>query len=109
MYKTVARRIVKALRSGEYKQATEVLFDEATGGYCCLGVAVCVVSGIEGDDIRQYAVDNDLTKILDEDFKKKVGGFPDTEQQELATQNDGGKTFAEIADLIEKWYIKDGD
>jgi len=36
MKKNVAKKWVKALRSGKYKQSREML--KNSGGYCCLGV-----------------------------------------------------------------------
>jgi len=80
---------VEALRSGEYKQTTEVF--QRDGGFCCLGV-LCDVAG--------------KPALLDDE-----GGnwaFVDTEaglasvSWRLATMNDEGASFAEIADYIEQ-------
>lgn len=48
MPKATLRKWLKALRSGEYKQAGGALFDEEKVGYCCLGVLQhCLDGGVE--------------------------------------------------------------
>jgi hypothetical protein len=88
-----------ALRSGKFRQAQGRLKDD--GGYCCIGV-ICVVAG--------YHIDEDLDRIERPDGTRG----PDTPYSalddfqldgpargELVRMNDGGKSFAEIADYIE--------
>lgn len=41
-----AEKWVAALRSGEYKQGTNYLFNESKDSYCCLGVA-CVINNVD--------------------------------------------------------------
>jgi hypothetical protein len=50
--KKVKAKWLKALRSGEYKQAKGTLHDPETGGFCCLGVLehVCMNGEVEADD-----------------------------------------------------------
>lgn len=111
---------VSALRSGEYKQGTEMLHNPAKDTYCCLGV-LCKVMGAEfgevvdrseyrtydyvphiGDKILSTGDDEELAdSVLDE------VGIRD--QSKLIKMNDGNtglglqkQSFAEIADYIEK-------
>jgi hypothetical protein len=86
MDKDIKAKWVKALRSGEYVQTTDVLFDEF-GGHCCLGV-LCRVMGVEP-----------LTKnAMGAKPKAALGTF---DHLILAEMNDNGSSFAEIADYIE--------
>lgn len=115
---------VEALRSGEYKQGSGVLFDTYAGSYCCLGV-LCKVMGAEFGD----AVEKDDEEWKSHDFVPHIGdrvlgedeelkpavckelGIPD--QFALIKLNDGfgeepdqlgfvrQRSFAEIADYIE--------
>lgn len=94
--KPTIQKWVNALRSGKYKQTTGTLYDEETGGYCCLGVYCKVVTkdsksylseGSEGPDEAYDKFDH----ILGHDLKN-----------ELISMNDKGRSFAEIADVIEE-------
>jgi hypothetical protein len=90
---------IAALRSGEYKQGNEILFDEELNTHCCLGVA-CRVAGVDplkGDGFIKFDTDGAVPEILTGDT-----GIP----EKLAYMNDGlyGETqhsFLEIADWIE--------
>jgi len=101
---------VEALRSGKYQQAVDDLRDR-TGAMCCLGVA-CEISGLgrwdgcsyvtEGDRHRGVLnPDSDMTNWLG--LRSGAGAFgpSETGRESLAHLNDSGKTFAEIADIIE--------
>lgn len=85
MDKKLKKKWVKALRSGRYKQIQNTLV--TNGGYCCLGV---------------------LARVMDPKGKRLDMGYPDNDvldrhtAKTLATMNDeGGKSFPEIADYIE--------
>lgn len=83
---------VAALRSGEFKQGRGALYKN--GKYCCLGVA---------DKIEGYEPDaRDSILKHHENVPEIIRG--DTElTARLATMNDeGGKSFSEIADYIEQ-------
>lgn len=94
---------VNALRSGEYKQTRETLYDGA--GYCCLGV-LCKVAGLEirkdGGGVGNESYANSFASyrpIFD-----LVGGYEASHQ--LSMRNDGYENFhkhdfSEIADYIE--------
>lgn len=96
---------VDALRSGEFEQEMDTL--EYEGRYCCLGVA-CVIAEREGVEVERLrhlggvlsggnlCSQKQVQKwlgILNEDGGYK-GGM-------LVIDNDEGKTFSEIADIIE--------
>jgi hypothetical protein len=105
---------VDALRSGEYKQGKGYL-NEA-GRYCCLGVA-CDVSGLgtwekntdrfSSAEARLYLGDE---YGLPKEVQKWLGirsHDPSLRSGRAAsTLNDeDGKTFLEIADILEKKYL----
>lgn len=85
-------RWVKALRSGEYRQAHCMLRD-ATGAMCCLGV-LCSIQGTPD------AMLNGVMKSIVPD--EYAGGLARAMSEALARMNDGGKSFPEIADYIEE-------
>lgn len=111
--KDQAREWVAALRSGRFLQGRGRLRMPNGKHYCCLGV-LCEISGVDLDEVRlrpsvsaggapmplplaEWGGDEDqftpeeLRDLLpDEKFRVK-----------LATQNDNGGTFEEIARLIE--------
>lgn len=105
MNKEHAEKWIAALRSGEYKQGTLALYRPVTDCYCCLGVLnklypdiYCQLPGTES--IRPGG-----------HFRGSLGeiscSYPDANGEEkvtLAGLNDGGLTFDEIADIIEKEY-----
>lgn len=73
----IIEKWVAALRSGEYKQAKQQLFDDNTGDHCSY------------DPIFNL-----------------IGGRAKWEKVDLANKNDAGMSFAEIADLIEQEATK---
>lgn len=112
MKKEVMELWVKALRSGEYKQAKGVLQNDR-GGYCCLGV-LCDVAEKEG--IKTYKTAG--VKLLGPTLgtqaavmkwaglyddcgavKREVG---ESYRPALSGLNDSGDDFPKIADFIEK-------
>ncbi|MDM0024118.1 hypothetical protein [Variovorax saccharolyticus] len=121
MNKEVKAKWVAALRSGKYEQAHgELRGDE--NAFCCLGV-LCEISGVgswgydseTGLPEKAYcagtAFENDLPPHAVLDWagfsagaaiarripKVTIGG----DEEVLHDHNDGGRTFAEIADAIE--------
>jgi hypothetical protein len=100
-------QLITALRSGKYTQTTGCLHN-ATGS-CCIGVAAqefvtpdVVVTKI-GDD---WAYD-DETAVAPEYVKRALGlrscfgGSSGPHLPSLTSLNDTGKTFLEIADILE--------
>jgi hypothetical protein len=90
-----AKLWVEALRSGEYKQTSGALKDEFDG-YCCLGV-LCEISGLEWDRTGLYLPPNVIRWAK---LKESNGAYGDSRC--LAHDNDCGKSFLEIADIIEQ-------
>lgn len=95
---------VKALRSGEYKQARGTLQDE-TGALCCLGV-LCKVAGmpIRDDGRGVVGADDSNNFAMYKPILALVGGH--AKSGSLSSRNDGTcehrrHTFPEIADYIE--------
>jgi hypothetical protein len=108
---------VAALRSGKYKQATDVL-KSTSGGFCCLGVA-CDINGVEWetdynphiDYPRIQTVNGGVYMPYEEDLPEDVYSVLFQElipRQDvyvavyLSVMNDGGRSFSEIADWIEE-------
>lgn len=90
---------IVALRSGEYKQGRKRL--RHMGRFCCLGV-LCEVMEIpragNGYANNYYVAETSLRPSW-----RKRAGFAQSVEETLADMNDTeGKTFAEIADYIEK-------
>ena len=103
-----AKKWVVALRSGEFTQGTGSL--ERDGKNCCMGVA-CRLYQEDVGDLRITSLANAITF-------DGLGGYPPQKVQEwlglkshrgdygfecesLVSANDSGKTFTEIADIIE--------
>lgn len=106
---------LEALRSGKYPQAVGAMrgwlnedddgnpLDEPKMGYCCLGVLCDVVdpTGWENEESGEHALESDDEAYLRQAALEQVG-LTDTIQRELATMNDDGASFADIADQIEE-------
>ena len=102
---------VEALRSGEYEQGTGQLRKD--NAYCCLGVA-CDVSGLGEWHSRlqnhnyTYKIHEDKSDFtyLPYEVRAWLGISTSdgelTNHNSLASMNDDGATFIEIADAIEE-------
>lgn len=117
---TIKAKWLADLRSGNYPQAREYLRKgNGDAAYCCLGV-LCLsvgasfVDGFTFNDDEGYRRHFDNVPILNDEnlgynddpelstaFRKRIG-LSDEDHSLLIKMNDGGKTFAEIADYIEK-------
>lgn len=92
-----------ALRSGEFKQAQGSLV-KGQLGYCCLGV-LCVAMGWElRDRISGGAFTGISTGPPQLVGRYNDSGLTDDNRAYLAQLNDSGRTFAEIADVIEREF-----
>lgn len=127
MKQEIAERWVQALRSGEYKQGLSRLRTK-DDGYCCLGVLCDLASkegvgewnyhqshaawyyqkkGIEPGVIDSEVMDDVyIPKFVIEwagmDATSNSGRYNEEEETKyLAVDNDGGKSFSEIATIIE--------
>ena len=89
---------LKALRSGEYRQAQASL--RHRGAFCCLGVLADIQGAkwVNGSPIFD-GVENDSAADLEPRF---AGGLRRATQQTLADMNDKGESFKKIADYIER-------
>lgn len=118
-----AKAWVEVLRSGEYQQTRSILHrkekinEEFVDSFCCLGVAcdMAVKAGVipEGEGRSSFAsiiAYGDVDSILPQEVADWLGlasirGDYEVEGFELKTaltsDNDNGKSFAEIADIIE--------
>lgn len=106
--KKFLRAWVKALRSGKYKQARIALMvPKSKGvdytGYCCLGVACSVQARITGKPAKRFTSSGRGLR-----YEALAGEWllPEGDQWELAHRNDDHTSFSDIADYIEKKYIK---
>ena len=93
MNRAIGKEWAADLRAGP-PQAKEVLFDGT--GYCCLG-RLCVLAGVPEILLRKVYLPSHL--ILDWAGMKTPNGR--YRGGSLVKDNDAGKTFAEIADIIE--------
>jgi len=122
MKKAIMEKWVKALRSGKFEQTQHVLHDN--NGYCCLGV-LCELAPntefsqktagdtggflIEGTEVEEE-VEETYSSVLPPSVMNWAGMFSCTggpqgwQKESLASMNDKGKSFTEIADIIEKNY-----
>lgn len=86
MNKKDKEKWVAALRSGMYKQGKEALYNKKGNSFCCLGVARDLGLGRKRPKYQ----------VLTKEF------LTPKEQAILATMNDLGNTFEQIADWIEE-------
>lgn len=106
MKKEIKADWCKALKSGEFDQATEVLQDDS-GAYCCLGVLTRLYCRAKKVPFSKVAGDipgdND---VLNEKVMKWAGlkeNNPVVDGRELSEWNDkSNMSFKEIAALIQK-------
>ena len=115
MNETIAKKWVKALRSGKYKQAKAVL-KYSGGGYCCLGVLQeCVLKlpiypneallSAEAFNAADMSTDDGSVLLsTDDGCLSDADPIPFGRQKlmSLAEANDAGKRFPAIANWIEK-------
>lgn len=99
---------VDALRSGEYKQCEGRLYNPIADAYCCLGVAIRVYEKATGEvmeETLEYGgtlTDSSIREWYDLDQDPRFASVY------VTVYNDKlGKTFPEIADLIEQEMNKE--
>lgn len=99
MNKWVKRKWLRALRSGEYKQGTEVLGDAR--GYCCLGVLACeMVPELANADGGMVTVSGNC-QFLPDDLTL-LFGFDRAQMGTLASLNDDSVSFEPVIKWIEE-------
>jgi hypothetical protein len=100
--KVFKKKLLTALRSGEFEQCTGALYED--GAYCVMGVVhKLLFPNVQPDG---EAVIKSIPTVLDINKVPKVflnddGDMSDI-QDELITMNDGGKDFEYLADWIDK-------
>jgi len=95
---------LEALESGEYKQTTGWLYRK--GSYCCLGVA-CKLYNEENNKKVRYRKHAHLESLpmvkkwlgLNSD-EGTLGDIPKVQAESLATLNDHGSSFKDIAKIV---------
>jgi hypothetical protein len=104
------KKWVDALRSGKYKQGKGYLHSK-DDTFCCLGV-LCDVAGVPSTETGEcfvYSLDGGKSRslaMLSDDIRPLVGlrnplGGILERSESLAVLYDDGKSFNEIADVIE--------
>jgi hypothetical protein len=98
------KKWIAALRSGEYEQGTVWLCKQDK--YCCLGVG-CELLNIPHnfvDEIKSYGGRTQLApeELVEQLALRGPSGKPKDDSLSLVALNDRGKSFEEIADIIEK-------
>ena len=94
----------EALRDESRKQVTHRLGHQGSGGQCCLGV-LAEVAGCEYEDAPAGDCWDDSKVSAPQRAMNFVGLRTENAAyrgSSLAGDNDAGKTFAEIADIIER-------
>lgn len=123
MRASVKRLWVNALRSGDYVQGHGRLrtmsFDPEEGksvitGYCCLGVLCDIAMKQEGVSQRWENIHIGAAYLPDSVMRWAGLSYwdpaiPYPYDQGLAVLNDRGRTFREIADLIERFMPEEED
>lgn len=103
---------IDALRSGEYQQTRCTMKDDK--GYCCLGVYMDAVLNkpincntdnttydiFSGEKVTKLDVDIGVYRMLDNSINPTV-------TDKGIGMNDEGKSFLEIADMIEEEWVID--
>lgn len=96
---------LEALRGGDYKQCKGALQDGA-GGFCCLGVLHDTTGGKwHKNKYGEFSTGSKNRMNSDSDMLKGsvfLQGLDRFRAARLAELNDKGRTFKEIADIIEE-------
>jgi hypothetical protein len=112
------KKLIAALRSGEYKQTTRRLFDGSK--YCCLGVA-CDISELARWNEKSMLDVTYYEYLREQDYlPERVMEWLNWNNKEgmltevlrgirLAELNDWGFTFNQIADIIEAGLVAKED
>jgi hypothetical protein len=118
MKEDIKNKWVEALRSGKYEQGSGLLRDtnETVDKFCCLGVLCDIsekgewITDLCGDVCYKVLDEPPSSSVLPESIKQwanmisKVGLFDTSDKGTLTLQNDTGKSFNEIADIIEEYW-----
>jgi hypothetical protein len=107
---------IEALESGKYKQCSDKLYDPETNGFCCLGVA-CAINGVPITS-NYYQRHGGAASLSNTTKTRAVmdklhlrGELGDSDDDCLASLNDNGKSFEDIAQVLRKMpeqYFSEG-
>jgi hypothetical protein len=102
--KEVYKMWIKALRSGKYKQGRDVL--NKSSEFCCLGVVCDLANKDGGPQWIKYLGDGYGRSFMGQsgilpDPVREFLGLTEMAQNYLASLNDNGISFKQIADYIE--------
>lgn len=104
MNESVKKKWIKALNSGKYAQGKGRLRQE--DNFCCLGV-LCDLYDEKGwkkwSDGYSYRGDSAVLPSAVSDWAGLINDNPNIGRGSLSNLNDSGKTFKEIANLIEEY------
>jgi hypothetical protein len=107
--KAFKKKWIAALRSGEYKQGKEMLYNHDTKEYCCLGVAG-IICGLEKHDINGSGLLQEANGYGLEKVPELLVGSDEKDDSDyniiadkLTIMNDNGKSFNYIASYIERY------
>lgn len=105
MNKDIKDKWVAALRSGNYQQGQGSLRTE--NRYCCLGV-LCEITGCRWRSepdmfVALYKDSSTGSTYIPEQLREELG-MSLVDEEKLATRNDTGATFSELADVIETYF-----
>lgn len=89
---------VAALRSGDYKQCTQVLYSPKSNSYCCLGVKLEVVNRLTRADGIYMPTFKELATL---DWKRVVGIDYGAIGRLINMNDKEDQNFNQIADWIE--------
>ena len=106
MKKSIMKKWVKALRSGEYKQGRFKLCD-GNNYFCCLGVLTNLYVEENGNAKKAWKHNGSLSPIVQKwsGVNTGTGNFSlGVDSKSLANLNDTGVSFKDIADIIEDKY-----
>ena len=98
---TIKAKWLEELRSGKHHQITGTLKDQFGNGeygYCCLGVLAKKVMGLEVRIADEDIPFDEGETVVYNKVHETLGKYL---SQQLASKNDSGYTFTEIADYIE--------
>lgn len=106
MTKKMANKWIRALRSGKYTQGRHELYTPATNRYCCLGVLCDLYPELQLNSIFGAVVsESTLYNHHRAGLADAVGTIPYSGVS-LASLNDIGYSFNEIADIIQLVYVE---
>jgi len=96
--KTLKKKWIKALRSGEYRQGVDKLCFK--GEYCCLGVLADITGTLSTKN--RFNGDDGILVCESGSQESAVEGLSFFQQRVLANKNDLGTDFNKIAGYIEE-------